>query len=493
MKQAKGIIRFLLSTIRRIRKLFFWFLAVVGLAVILLFLAIVFLLPSPPMDSNAVHRVQSAAKEGRLAYRLTEPEELERWLGPADRVITSSDGGMQKQIRYWGAIEAGFSRMREHDSPFTLLYIKTGGTPLMIGRLCDSFGGRPIPIGQGRRIVLRNTEDLKKFDSFWGFQDASLKKLDLREQAAQLLKTPFDTRTEWPKAEKLPENFNPGLILEEGKNPGLGIRQLHKKGITGQGITIAILDQPLLKNHQEYADRLLGYETFSLAKLAPPQMHGPPVASIAVGKTCGAAPKAGLYYFAYPSWQWGFADCSPYCQAVEKILQVNQTLAADQKIRVISISFGGFSSMPNYDLWQKTVQKANKERILVVTCDSAFLDYGTLAHIPNTDPDDPANYRIGRYAGNQDVLRIPAGNRTTASHFGPDVYTYWTDGGMSWAAPYLAGLAALAFQVDPTIEPETIVDLWLQTAVKTEAGAIINPCGFLQAVKDQNKREEEAH
>jgi hypothetical protein len=58
---------------------------------------------------------------------------------------------------------------------------------------------------------------------------------------------------------------------------------------------------------------------------------------------------------------------------------------------------------------------------------------------------------------------------------------------MSWAAPYLAGLAALAYQVDPQIEPERIVELWLQTAVQTEAGPIINPVGFIEAVRKAMK------
>jgi hypothetical protein len=58
---------------------------------------------------------------------------------------------------------------------------------------------------------------------------------------------------------------------------------------------------------------------------------------------------------------------------------------------------------------------------------------------------------------------------------------------MSWAAPYLAGLAALAYQVNPEIEPKTIVELWLKTAVQTEAGAIVNPAGFIKAVQNNKK------
>ena len=118
-----------------------------------------------------------------------------------------------------------------------------------------------------------------------------------------------------------------------------------------------------------------------------------------------------------------------------------------------------------------------------MTCDPAFLRYGTLARIPNQDPDKPSSYRRGKYGHDDSVLLIPTGNRTIASHNGPDVYTYTRTGGMSWAAPYMAGLSALAYQVNPEIEPKEIVDLWLKTASQTDVGPIVNPVGFIEAVR----------
>jgi len=54
---------------------------------------------------------------------------------------------------------------------------------------------------------------------------------------------------------------------------------------------------------------------------------------------------------------------------------------------------------------------------------------------------------------------------------------------MSWAAPYLAGLAVLAYQVNPEIEPKTIVTLLYKTAVKTNIGEVIQPENFIEAVR----------
>ncbi len=63
------------------------------------------------------------------------------------------------------------------------------------------------------------------------------------------------------------------------------------------------------------------------------------------------------------------------------------------------------------------------------------------------------------------------------------MYTYWVEGGMSWAVPYLAGLAALAFQIDPETPPAQIVELWTATATRTSAGPVVNPPKFIEAVR----------
>jgi hypothetical protein len=216
-------------------------------------------------------------------------------------------------------------------------------------------------------------------------------------------------------------------------------------------------------------------------------MHGPPVCSIAVGQKCGVAPRASLYYYAVPPWKW--LDNKPWAEQLEKVIEFNKTLTEGPKIRVVSISLGAFSQRSNFDLWKAAVERASQNGILVVTCDPAFLRLATLRRNPNGDPNDPTIYTGGLYSALRAALCVPAGNRATASHHGPDVYTYWIEGGMSWAVPYLAGLAALAFQVDPEIPPARIVDLWTSTATRTATGPIVNPPGFIEAVRANAKRK----
>jgi subtilisin family serine protease len=292
----------------------------------------------------------------------------------------------------------------------------------------------------------------------------------------------YDTLTEWPPQDRMPVGFDPHKLLENAKNPGLGIRSLHNRGIDGRGVGIAIIDQPLLLGHAEYTSRLLRYDATGLLDM-PPQMHGSPVASIAVGKNIGVAPGVSLTYFAVPMWE---RDNSPYLNTLKRIFDLNQTLPVSERIRVVSISTGMFKTQAHYEEWQEVLGRAEKLGILVVTCDQSALKYGTLSLVPGQDPDDPDSYKPGKYIGNDDQLRIPAGGRTLASHRGNDVYTYDREGGMSWAAPYIAGLAALAFQTAPEITASAIIRYLIDTAAKTEAGPVINPIGFIEEVEKKS-------
>ena len=98
-------------------------------------------------------------------------------------------------------------------------------------------------------------------DAGWGdFRCADLRDWDLSDMEEELFAADFDTRTQWP--ENLPGNFDPERLLELGKDPGLGLQALHEQGITGKGVGIAIIDQTLLVEHREYADRLRLYQEY---------------------------------------------------------------------------------------------------------------------------------------------------------------------------------------------------------------------------------------
>lgn len=417
--------------------------------------------------SDLLTKIKNGIDSGRIAYKLTEPEEVKTLLGAPQTETERKSGGMLVLELEYPDMSIVFGKMRNDPAPFTLREV--------------FFKGKKIDIGEGNKVVLRSNDDLKKIDKFWGFSNISLIRLDLRDKIELINSMTFDTLTEWPSEDKLPEGFNPAKLLEEGKNPGLGIRSLHEKGIDGSGVGIAIIDQPLLLGHEEYSSRLIRYDATGLDGISP-QMHGSPIVSIAVGKNIGVAPGASLTYFAVPMWE---SDNTSYINALKKIFKLNKLLPAKEKIRVVSISTGMFPKNKHFDEWEEVLNQAEKLGILVVTCDQSILEYGILSLIPGEDPDKVQSYNPGKYVSEDDLIRVPGANKTSASHRGNDVYMYDRTGGMSWGAPYIAGLAALAYQVDPEIKPRNIIKYLIQTATQTESGPIVNQKEFIKIVKNK--------
>jgi hypothetical protein len=305
--------------------------------------------------------------------------------------------------------------------------------------------------------------DLRGFD---------LRALDLKERRADLLMAHFDELTQWPG--RMPADYSPARIMKLGKNPGLGVRELHKDGITGTGVGIAVIDQGLLVDHIEYKDHLRLYEEIHCVDDSS-AMHGPAVASIAAGKTVGVAPGADLYYIAEThgifkpeGFDWDFTYLA---QSIERILEVNRSLSEKEKIRVISISVGWNSKQKGYAEATAAVEKAAGEGIFVVssslfeTSGRRFAFHG-LGRDPLADPDTFGSYTAGLWwldefytgkytpAPDREALLVPMDSRATASPTGPEDYVFYRVGGWSWSIPWIAGLYALGCQVKPDITPE---------------------------------------
>jgi hypothetical protein len=337
-----------------------------------------------------------------------------------------------------------------------------------------------------------------------------LSDLDLKDRVADLLRADFDDRTTWPPAERMPKDFNARQIMELGKNPGLGVRALHKQGVTGRGVGIAIVDQPLIVDHQEYADRLRLYEEINIQKDSASEMHGPAVASIAVGKTVGVAPEADLYYIAEfngdvnnGNFTWNFEYLA---RGVQRILEINEQLPPDRKIRVISMSIGWGPSQKGYQKITEAAQKAKAAGMLVI-CSSVEQVHGFAFHglgrPPTANPDDfsiyePGSfwaqdyYKGGAFYSKPNRLLVPMDSRTTASPTGKTEYVFYAEGGWSWSIPYIAGAYALAAQVEPKITPERFWALALKTGrtiklrhqgKEHDFGPILDPARLVEAIR----------
>ena len=279
-----------------------------------------------------------------------------------------------------------------------------------------------------------------------------LQRLDLRHSLPDLLCASFDSRTIWPPPDRMPSGYDWRAIMERGKNPGLGVRSLHARGITGRGIGIAIIDQPLLTEHQEYAARLRVYEEVNVGRDDTAAMHGPGVASIAVGSTVGVAPGADLYYIG--NWPGALVPEAPVdfaylAKAVRRILAINKNLPRSRRIRVLSLSIGWGPEQAGYNEIKAAVEEAKASGIFVVSS-SLQETYGFwfhgLARSPYADPDSFSSYVPGSwwaekyypYSGS-DRLLVPMELRTTAGPGGKDEYVFYHEGGWSWVYRILRG------------------------------------------------------
>lgn len=424
--------------------------------------AFVLMVPTVARSDELAVRLQRALAEGRLSVRLSEPEQVRALLGPPERESEAREGGMNLLIWEYGDLSVIFGSRAGGSSP-----------PLLLGvRLGDQMW-EPEP---GRMVALTDAADLARLDPLTGVRNVDLSRLDLRASGSTIEAMSFDTRTRWPGRDSLPEGFDPAAILARGRNPGLGVHALHRRGIDGRGVGIAILDQPLILPHDEY--RVARLDTAGLGGF-PPQMHGPAVLSAAAGRTCGVAPGAEVSYFAVPMWERGNRA---YVHAMDQVLALNDTLPPGRRIRVVSISTGTFAQQADSADWRRVRERAERAGIVLVTCDGGFVRFGMLSRAPGGDPDDPASYRRGRYSAEDDELRVP-GARTLAGHEGSSVYTYYPVGGLSWGAPYIAGLAALACQVRPEAGPREIAAALIATAKRTPAGPVVDPGAFIARIR----------
>lgn len=156
-----------------------------------------------------------------------------------------------------------------------------------------------------QKLITQNPHiDFKTFQTQTPFGDFSLwldlSYMDLSAYDLSQMDVSFVTYSDltvWSKdVSKLPSHFQPKEFLEERKNFGLGIKNLHKQGITGQNRAMAVIDWRKLSNHLEYYQNIKGYEELDVLPEGG-DMSGGQLVSALVGKTCGVAPDADVYYY----------------------------------------------------------------------------------------------------------------------------------------------------------------------------------------------------
>lgn len=339
------------------------------------------------------------------------------------------------------------------------------------------------------------------------FSHRDARGLDLSQKGPELSRSAvFDTQTVWPQT--LPPEFQPSRLLEDGKNPGLGVRKLHEQGITGAGVRVAVIDMPLWRDHPEYRDSLASY----LEVGSVPAWDGIPALSVLSGKTTGVAPGVKIDYYATQfldkSGQLTFVHMAA---AINNILDDNQKRPTAEKVRVICAPIGASPDNAGYSDLRQAYQRARREGVFLVTSDMdsvyAFQVMG-LGREPYADPDSPKSYvpaswiadfwwRNGgklNWGGSQPVY-VPMEARTMTAPTSADL-RYYPRIGLGVALPWAAGMYALAVQADPKVTPEQFLkaahDTGDYVTVRQndkayQLGPILNPGRLIAAVKGSGR------
>lgn len=361
--------------------------------------------------------------------------------------------------------------------------MKRTNLPILLSLLLISVSCQIIKEKKGYHTI-------KEISSVSYYQDIRWK--DLRKIESQLdssiIKTFwFNEKTIWPDKWKAYSNS----LITKGKNPGLEIRNLHKQGITGKGVTLAIIDQTICLDHPEYAGKIIEYHNVvNNVPTGKSSMHGPGVVSLLVGDSIGTAPGAKIYFVA----AYGRINVDKYrVKALNWIIDKNSNLPEGEKIRAVSISAAPSGPKTlfkkNNFLWDSAYSRAIKAGLIVIDCTKKN-GITASCHYDIDKPDSILKCLPGlpgmAYTADSTRVCVPNSLRTIAEEydFGNCSYSYCGRGGISWTVPYLVGVLALGWQLRPDISGQEMIKLLFSTSYyKGNRVRIIQPQVFIDSIK----------
>ncbi len=271
---------------------------------------------------------------------------------------------------------------------------------------------------------------------------------------------------------KLPDNHPFKYINEESiYHVDKDIQKLHKQGIDGTNINIAIIDNCFKAVPKEIKNSLYSYKKMFDAKES--SFHGSVVSCQLGGENLGIAPKSKLYFYATPEKNQRDFNIA----ALKDIINLNEQ-GAD--IRIVSISAAAQTHSPEYP---KLKEKLAAQGCYII--DSVVFANSNFTSI-NKDPisneyyfspwqdGDTHSKRMGVLAGGKMLPLIETENE----------YLYCGWAAFSWAIPCLAGIFALALQVNPNLTYDEFVTLAWETKIVNEQGlSLINPLGIIEKLE----------
>lgn len=320
--------------------------------------------------------------------------------------------------------------------------------------------------------------DLSRYDF------SSLSLLDLKD-------IPFSSSTIWPSKDKLPNDFNPEIILNKGNIVNDDIRNLHSLNINGQGIMVAVIDSCFqAENHIEFKDSKIKRISLTNTSSDYGFYHMENVLSKIVGKNLGIAP--GCEVLCYEILM-NENKSSQYINALKDILN---RVKKNEKIRIVNISAPLMNNIGDEDK-KECIDIINE--LLKYNCEVVdslrFRKDFSACHSDFLTRDNPSDYK------NEDYLLSKDGNTcfSKASFLvgGLNVLEFGNDNGYkyevldwgSWAIAQSSGFYALCLQVNKNITWEEYTKICNSNANLNDNNVkIINYKKVIEYIKNMEKK-----
>ena len=148
-----------------------------------------------------------------------------------------------------------------------------------------------------------------------------------------------------------------------------------------------------------------------------------------------------------------------------------------------------------YEYSSDDIQAAQDEGILVLDCSNNEKTGFIAPAFYNTEDPDNVSMCTGGFPTSTFIIPssqigVPTSYRTVAEEYseGSPSYQYTGQGGLSWGIPYAAGVLALGWQINPTLDNDQIVQILFETCtIASDGSNMINPIAFIDAINKTMK------
>lgn len=302
----------------------------------------------------------------------------------------------------------------------------------------------------------------------------------------------FSSSTKWPASDKLPHGFNPSEILKQATTTSESVKRLHNQGITGEGITVAVLDSGFQgQNHIEFENAELIKCTLDDEESLEYHFHMEDVLAKLCGKNLGIAPKVKVLYYECST---DYEDSESINKALKDILR---RIEQGENIRIVNRS-GPFSrgdeplkyEKENFELVEILRNKSCEVVYSNIFGENFFCCGTTFLNTENDiDQYKPASFLLPKYKEQyKNSINILCSGRTIPEFCIADGYKYEVVDCFSWTIPQATGYYALCLQINPNLTFKQFAELCKRSCDESSNGLkVLNAERLIENVNEEEK------